>query len=144
MKTYEEMLEELLSNPELLKKKQPFTRGEDRSNEYGEDKTVGIGVSIDAVTPSSKRRIVSQGTYLRELDPACHDVLFDENIPSLCVKLNDGGLSSLQEWLFLFRRLSRISNCCTLQGTLCSLRFLTPTLLKRCTKTSLSSSSIGT
>ena len=96
MKTYEEMLEELLSNPELLKKKQPFTRGEDRSNEYGEDKTVGIGVSIDAVTPSSKRRIVSQGTYLRELDPACHDVLFDENIPSLCVKLNDGGFRDIK------------------------------------------------
>ena len=85
-------IEELLSNPEMLILKKPFTRGADRQNMYcGGEKTAQINEAIKATLPKFKKRVVTQEQFARELDPACHDVLFDDNLPSLCVKVNDGG-----------------------------------------------------
>ena len=86
---YELLKETLLSNPELLKKKIPFTRGIDRAWTVS-NKAVEVNERIDVSKPSTKKIVVTQEQFQRELDPECHDVLFDDNIPSLCVKVNDG------------------------------------------------------
>ena len=86
---YELLKETLLSNPELLKKKIPFTRGIDRAW-TASNKAVEVNERIDVSKPSTKKIVVTQEQFQRELDPECHDVLFDDNIPSLCVKVNDG------------------------------------------------------
>ena len=85
---YKELIKELLSDPEKLKRKKPFTRGFEYiySDDYLSD-TVSIGGDIEARTSRNKRCIVSQDQFMRELDPYSHDVLFDENIPSICVKV---------------------------------------------------------
>lgn len=86
---YELLKETLLSNPELLKKKIPFTRGIDRAW-TASNKAVEVNERIDVSKPSTKKIVVTQEQFQRELDPECHDVLFDDNIPSLCVKVSDG------------------------------------------------------
>lgn len=90
--TREEIVKYLLANPEKMLLKKPFYRGSntitmsDRSDgESHETNTV-----LPAALPSVKKRIVTQERFARELDPECHDVIFDENIPSICVKKSDG------------------------------------------------------
>lgn len=92
---YQLLKERLLSNPELLKKKRPFTRGIDRGWDGGE-RIVSINEKVDAVKPSTKRIVVSQEQFQRELDPECHDVLFDDNIPSLCVRVSDNNYQEVR------------------------------------------------
>lgn len=88
MKTYRELVNELLLNPDKMLTKKPFTRGYVSDNEtlpnYGE---VGVNESVSVRPHRQKLKIVSQHTFEKELDPNSHDVLFDENIPSLCVKV---------------------------------------------------------
>lgn len=84
-------IQELVHNPDQLLLKKPFTRGaltdvSPFNSNIGTDLTEKRSVSY----PRFKRKVVRQEQYLRELDPYCHDVLFDENIPSFCVKMNDG------------------------------------------------------
>lgn len=86
---YRTQIERLLSDPEKLKDKKPFTRGADRGYMPTYPKTVNIGEKISAELPTYRQYIVPQEQYARELDPSCHDVLFDENIPSICVKVAD-------------------------------------------------------
>lgn len=40
--------------------------------------------------PRIRKNVVSQARFALELDPASHDIMFDENIPTISVKLNDG------------------------------------------------------
>lgn len=92
MADYRELIEALLANPDKLKTKKPFTRGAERGNGTHvrmEGKPVGLTESLEVRAPEFRRYIVPQEVFLRELDEQCHDVLFDENIPSLCVKIND-------------------------------------------------------
>lgn len=85
------LVESLLKDPDKLRKKRPFTRGVERdSGGYKDGVGVSIGETIDATTPTIKRKNVSQDTFIRELDPYSHDVLDDENLPSICVKIADG------------------------------------------------------
>jgi hypothetical protein len=79
----------LLCEPEKLKRKKPFTRGFERDTNFYYPDTIGVGDTIDACAPQIKKRVVPQEVFLRELDPNSHDVLFDDNIPSLCVKIAD-------------------------------------------------------
>lgn len=85
---HKQLIEELLSDPNKLRKKRPFTRGIEHDENYGEGKTVSIGETVDAIAPMAKRIVVSQDRFMRELDPNSHDVLFDENLPSICVKVS--------------------------------------------------------
>lgn len=89
MVTYRELVEGLLKDPERLKTKKPFTRGCARTSFPLNGKEIGFTESISVTTPKNRSYIVPQEVFLRELDPSAHDVLFDENIPSLCVKIND-------------------------------------------------------
>lgn len=85
------LIETLLSDPDKLRKKRPFTRGVEHGKDgYKEGSTIAVGETIDAASPMVKRVIVSQDTFIRELDPNGHNVLFDENLPSICVKVEDG------------------------------------------------------
>lgn len=89
--TPQEKLDYLLSHPYELIKKKPFTRGSDRyTQEEDSNKTYRVGDTFDVTPPDFERNIISQARYLAELDPACHDVLFDNNIPSITAKLADG------------------------------------------------------
>lgn len=89
MQNYREQIEALLADPSKLKAKKPFTRGADRRDIPTKERSVGVGESLEAQAPLFHRYVVTQEQFLRELDEACHDVLFDENIPSLCVKISD-------------------------------------------------------
>lgn len=93
---YKEELEYLLSRPDLLIKKKPFTRGNNRSEDYLTGKEMGLAESYDAILPKIKKTAISQDRFIRELDPSSHDILFDENIPSICVKIKDGGYREMK------------------------------------------------
>ena len=96
---YEEMKKELLASPEKLMQKKPFYR------EVYETKGVAncgflseqyINETITAEPTSLKVTPVSQDRFLMELNPDSHDVLFDENIPSITMKLKNGGWADLK------------------------------------------------
>ena len=93
---YNQLITELLSDPNKLKVKKPFTRGADRGYSPIYPETAEIGESISATLPTYKYYVVPQEQFMRELDPRCHDVLFDENIPSICVKVEDGGYRDIK------------------------------------------------
>lgn len=91
-----ELIKELLSSPQKLIKKKPFTRGFVREVKSSKEYSVGVGESFDSVLPRTRMKVVSQEEFLRELDPSAHNVLFDDNIPSFCVKLNDGKVNEIR------------------------------------------------
>ena len=89
--TREEKKLYLLRNINALLQKKPFFRGSDTPsvNDYSEGQTA-------SVIPDVRKKIVTQGRFLKELDPMSHDVLFDANLPSICVKLEDGGYQEIK------------------------------------------------
>ena len=86
---YRELIDELISNPEKLIIKKPFTRGAERDG-YDSGRSIRMGETRSAELPRRRYKVISQEQYMNELDPECHDVLFDDNIPSICVKVSDG------------------------------------------------------
>lgn len=90
MNEYELLLQDLLSHPNKLKSKAPFTRGVEVVNGGRGSRAVVSGSKVDASIPRCMRAEVPQDQFLRELDPASHDVLFDDNIPCFHIKRNDG------------------------------------------------------
>lgn len=90
-KELRQQIDALLADPDKLLAKKPFTRGADRESGYTEQgKSININEARKASLPRFKKRIVTQEQFARELDPACHDVLFDDNLPSLCIRIEDG------------------------------------------------------
>lgn len=91
-----EQIQYLLAHPEEMIKKKPFTRGGD----YGESSCgtdgVNAGQKVTASLPNFRMNIITQGDYLAELDPECHKVLFDKNIPSITVKTQSGGFVEIE------------------------------------------------
>ena len=90
MVSRQQQVEALLSDPDKLRQKKPFTRGVVRDGYAIEGKEVDHVEQIMVDLPKSRRYIVPQEKYVRELSPWAHDVLFDDNIPAFCVKLDDG------------------------------------------------------
>lgn len=90
------LVEELLRNPDKLREKRPFTRGAERNTSKCDDGRVAVAGKIQASLPNHNRYVVSQERFLRELDPNCHNVLFDENIPAICVKIADNDYRDVQ------------------------------------------------
>lgn len=86
---YNEQIKKLISEPERLIIKKPFTRGAETPRDVFEGQ-VKVGERKTAKLPTRLSRAVSQELFMNELDPNCHAVLFDENIPSICVKIQDG------------------------------------------------------
>lgn len=97
METAKEIIEYLISHPEELKKKKPFKRG---VSEYRESDVVSTDVEFNAsqtaTLPKMKYRTITQEEFLRELDPQSHKVLYDQNIPSITMKLDNGGYVEIE------------------------------------------------
>ena len=86
---------ELLKDRANLLRKKPFTRG-GRIRNYNPQKDVRLGQYIQARPSAIQQHVITQDQYVAELDPYMHEVLFDENIPSICVKLKDGGYKEIK------------------------------------------------
>lgn len=92
----EERIKELLADPENeLLSDIPFTRGGDLDNDTT-DSTVNVGQKVRVKLPKINRTIITQTEYMKELDPMFHKVLFDDNVPSITVKVNDGNYVDLE------------------------------------------------
>lgn len=86
--TREEIKEQLLSDPIQLIQKKPFVRGLDLGNNRSFiPQRVGINETMQARTPSVEYHTVTQEQFLAELDPQSHKVLFDDNVPSITMKV---------------------------------------------------------
>ena len=96
MEEYKKIISQLLANPEKLKMKKPFTRGMDRETMSTLPNDIEVSGKVSAVLPNFRKTIVPQEQFIAELDPMSHDVLFDENIPSICVKVKDGGYRDIK------------------------------------------------
>lgn len=95
--TPSEQIKFLLEHPDELLKKKPFTRGQGRIIQGSEPAgTADVGETVSAVLPDIPRIIISQDQIAQELDPNCHKVLFDDNVPSITVKTNTGEYVELE------------------------------------------------
>lgn len=90
---------ELLNNPAALRRKKPFTRGI-RNPEIAAPRnyssSVGYNDVQEADIPDIQMYEIPQSQYMAELDPQSHKVLYDENIPSITMKLKDGGFATIE------------------------------------------------
>lgn len=93
---YKDLIKELLSDPHKLLQKRPFTRGNDRGIHAELPDTIDLNDTLEAVLPRYRKEIVTQEQFMEELDPNSHSVLFDDNIPSICIKAKDGGFTDIQ------------------------------------------------
>lgn len=93
---YNEQITLLLSNPEKLKQKRPFTRGFDVRSISHLPNMVDLNGTVDAALPNFRQEIITQEQLMFELDENSHSVLYDDNIPSICIKTKDGGYSDIQ------------------------------------------------
>lgn len=94
--TPQEQINYLLEHPDEMLKKKPYTRGSERyvtADGYG---SVATGEKISAALPNFESKIISLDRLRAEFDPNCHDVLFDENIPSITAKTSDGNYVELK------------------------------------------------
>ena len=89
--THEEEIRDLLDHPQKLLQKKPFTRGAEFEPDGMDDVPIYLNNEVQARLPRYKRIVVPQEQFLQELDPNCHSVLFDDSIPSICVKTKKDG-----------------------------------------------------
>lgn len=96
--TREEKKLYLLRNVNALLQKKPFFRGSDTSsvNDAPEGQSATVTETRMARLPKVSKKIITQEKFLKELDPMSHDVLFDNNLPSICVKLENGGYQEIK------------------------------------------------
>lgn len=90
-------IEELLAHPQSLLQKKPFYRGYDISqctNRY--NRKVGLNGTLEARLPLIRKRVITQDEFLMELEPSNHSVLYDQNIPSITMKLDTGGFAEIK------------------------------------------------
>lgn len=87
----EDIVNSLLANPEGLLLKKPFTRGSSSysSDDMAEGDNAVIGKKVKVSLPDIDFKVIPQSKFLKELDPESHEVMFDQNVPSICVKLRD-------------------------------------------------------
>jgi len=84
-----EKIEELLGTPELLLQKNPFVRKGTLVKK--DDNEVKKNSAKRVKIPERTYKEISQQDYLDELNPYTHQVLFDENVPHICVKSGEAG-----------------------------------------------------
>jgi len=89
--TREERIQYLLTHTEALLQKKPFFRGSSQmASSVGEHINADTLRTVRARLPQIRKNIVTQERFAKELDPMSHDVLFDDNLPSICMKMQDG------------------------------------------------------
>ena len=96
LKGVEEDVKAILKDRDRLLMKKPFTRGGTILPSLSSTRKVKAGGKVRAQLPRIQRDIVTQDQYCAELDPYMHDVLFDDNIPSICVKTQSGGVKEVK------------------------------------------------
>ena len=89
-------VEGLLAQPDRLLRKKPFYRKIERSDR-GDGTQVTQNGTVSVSLPDMRKVTVSQETFARELDVYSHDVLFDDNLPSITIKLKDGGYMEIKQ-----------------------------------------------
>lgn len=95
--TAEEKKEYLISNPELLLLRKPYTRGtKEMAHTYRRDTDIPLNGMVRATLPHINEYIVSEDELVKELDPRSHKVNFDENIPCITMKNNNGGYIEME------------------------------------------------
>ena len=93
--TTQEQIEFLLTDPNRLLERKPFTRGAEMSSLDLDLPDVYVGGKVRAQLSRVKRHVISQDTYIAELDPDMHKVLFDNNIPAIAAHYQDGDYSEM-------------------------------------------------
>lgn len=96
-------IERLLAQPDNLLRTKPFTRGligRGNRNISGalNSSTINLTGTVTALLPDVRLNVVPQSQFLEELDVNAHKVLFDDNIPSFTVKLNNGGYLEIEQY----------------------------------------------
>ena len=86
----------LLTNRDKLLRRKPFTRGGVIQQNLKKQKPVHLGSKVAARQSSIKKEVITQDEYMSELDPYMHSVLYDENIPSICVKTAENGVQEIK------------------------------------------------
>lgn len=93
-KTADDVKTLLKERVKLLQRK-PFTRGGTVPS-GGKTPKVAAGGKVAAALPRIRKQVITQDQYISELDPYMHSVLFDENIPSICVKLSNDSMKEMK------------------------------------------------
>ena len=94
--TRQEIVQDLLANPDKLLMKKPFYR-EVKVRTPSLTGTVDVGGKVSVKLPSIRVVAVDQSQYLQELYVNCHKVLTDSNIPIVCVKTKNNGFYEIEE-----------------------------------------------
>lgn len=79
-------IEYLIDNPDELLMKMPFYRGSNEAVSIN-NITANINCKRKVQLPSISRKEISQSRFMAELDPMCHDVLFDDTVPFITAKI---------------------------------------------------------
>lgn len=99
MSNAKNIVKELLSDPNKLLQKKPFYRGLSEGTCNSTDlllTNVELNETIRVSLPNIKKNIIPQSEFLKELDPNSHKVLFDQNIPTITMKIANGGWVNLE------------------------------------------------
>lgn len=94
----QDIINDFLANPQKMLLKRPFLRGSQSVsvNDASDGCEIGTQYRREAKLPNIKRTIVSQERFAKEYDASCHNVIYDSNLPSICVKLDDGGYQEIE------------------------------------------------
>ena len=92
----QEIVQDLLENPDKLLMKKPFYR-EVEVRTPSLTGTVGVGGKASVRLPSIRYTVIDQSQFLNELHVNSHKVLTDTNIPSVCVKTRNNGFMEIEE-----------------------------------------------
>lgn len=93
----EEIVKALLADPEKLLQKEPFFREVNISNMIMRERSVSFGAKTAVTLPNIKRTIIDQSQFIKELYPQSHDVVYDDNIPSVCVKVGKNSYREVKD-----------------------------------------------
>lgn len=99
MSDVQEQIKDLLSHPDKLLEVKPFTRGvrpDIALDVFTGRDMVSVNEMVKGRMSDIKKIEVTQDQFLMELDPFCHKVMFDENIPSITMKLANGGYADIE------------------------------------------------
>lgn len=99
MNEYENQIVNLIRNPQELLQKQPFYRGYDLNSKSCFKmlkSAVGLNETVEVSIPRIKKRVITQDEFLMELEPSNHKVLYDQNVPSITMKLDNGGWAEIE------------------------------------------------
>lgn len=146
MADYKEQIKYLIDNPDELLQKKPFFRGVvDYSSLWNHTREVSINQTVRAELPKFKKKVISQQQFLEELDPQCHKVLFDQNVPSITMKLDNGSYVEIeyQKMAVSYQKNIKISRFFICVGMTCYLLLWKRSLLNNKLKTSLLLNNIG-